>query len=523
MMSAFTTLGWPKASLHRLSRCGLLLAILAAPCLADTLTLTSGEKLIGKVVSEDEASVVFVSAGLGKLVVPRDRVQRVEKEAAAAAEAAPAPGGQEPTAPAAPLGEVVAQIAPEQPPEKKREDLLRLYWDQGLRYQFYQPITVPVPLTGGERTIGEEVRISGRVGLRASFDAATFVSTGGEPDVDSDLIPRTIRIYTTGAFGEGPDRTLYALQFGSVDKNFYLHEGWLRWPGVSYVGNVQFGYLSVPQTLENVYPFGALTFMEAASMSLAFAPGNRMGIQFDRTFDNDRLFVAAGLWSVGADPGLNFGDTTQSLLRPTVRVTGLPILEDRGRFGKRLLHLGGSLSYVLAKESQIQYRARPESFIAPFLTDTGVIKARFANLAGVEAIYMDGPLTLQAEATGSRVEGEPERYYFHGEYISAGWFLTGEQRAYDKAAGSLGLLKPNTDFSWKNNTWGAWELGLRYSHLDLNSGSVRGGKMDIGMVGLNWYWDRYVRWQFNYGYAMVSEGLSPGNLQIFQARLQMMY
>jgi phosphate-selective porin OprO/OprP len=290
------------------------------------------------------------------------------------------------------------------------------------------------------------------------------------------------------------------------------------------VGNVQFGYLTVPQTLENVYPFGALTLMEAASPSLAFAPGNRMGIQIDRTFDSDRVFVTAGLWSIGADPGLSFGDTTQSLLRPTVRVTGLPILEDRGRLGKRLLHLGGSLSYVLAKESEIQYRARPESFIAPFLADTGVVKARFANLAGLEAIYMDGPLTLQAEAMLSKVEGELERYYVHGEYISASWFLTGEQREYDKTAGSLASsLKPRADFSWNNKTWGAWELAARYSHLDLNSGVVRGGKMDIGTAGLNWYWDRYLRWQFNYGYATVSEGPSPGNLQIFQARLQMMY
>lgn len=64
--------------------------------------------------------------------------------------------------------------------------------------------------------------------------------------------------------------------------------------------------------------------------------------------------------------------------------------------------------------------------------------------------------------------------------------------------------------------------GREEVHLDLNSGSVRGGTMDVGMVELNWYWDRYVRWQFNYGYAMVTEGLSPGNLQIFQARLQMM-
>jgi len=33
----------------------------------------------------------------------------------------------------------------------------------------------------------------------------------------------------------------------------------------------------------------------------------------------------------------------------------------------------------------------------------------------------------------------------------------------------------------------------------------------------------YIRWQCNYGCALMTGGPSPGNLQIFQARLQMMY
>jgi hypothetical protein len=47
--------------------------------------------------------------------------------------------------------------------------------------------------------------------------------------------------------------------------------------------------------------------------------------------------------------------------------------------------------------------------------------------------------------------------------------------------------------------------------------------MGIGMLGLNWYWNRYLRWQFNTGYASVKSGPSPGDLYIFQARLQMVF
>jgi phosphate-selective porin len=512
--------GCPKTSAHRLSRWGVVLAILAAPCFADTLTLTSGEKLIGTVVSEDDATVVFDSTGLGKLSVPRDRILRIEKATVAAK---PTPDAQEVVAPAAPLGEQVAQTAAPPPPEKKTEDLLRLYWDQGLRYQFYQPITVPIPFTEGERKIGEEVRISGRAGLKLSLDAAAYYSNDREHIPGGDAI-RQFALYTDGHFGKGTDPTLYKLQFGSVDGSFYMSEGWVRWQGVDYAHNVQVGYETVPQTLENIYAFSALTFMEASSMSLAFSPGNRLGAEVFRTFDNERLHVSAGAYSIGSDPGLNGGSVTQTLLYPVVRVTGLPIYADHGKNDVTLLHVGMSVGYQFAKGSQFQFRSRPESFIAPYLVDTGQIDADQASLYALEAIYMNGPFTLTAETAGTHLKAQTETNDFWGGYVSAGYFLTGEQRGYDKNSGALvGTLQPNREFSWKNKTWGAWEVAARLSYLDLNSGTVAGGRMGIGMVGLNWYWNRYVRWQFNTGYASVHGGPTPGDLYIFQARLQTVF
>ena len=500
-------------------RAALILVTPACSCFADTLLLTSGEKLVGKILSEDASRIVIESAALGKIEVPRDRVQRLEKEQEAATAAAPVPGAQEPPTSAAVSGPSAAEATT---PEKEDDYFFRMYWDEGLRYQLSQPINVPIPFTEGKRTVGEEVSVSGRLGLRLSLDAAAFSSTGGEPPLPSDFDVRTFRLYTSGEFGLSK-RWLYAVQFGSVSGSFYLHEAYLRRPGVEYLGNITFGYFKVPQTLDNIYPFGGRNFMEAASPSLAFAPGNRMGVQIDRTFHDDRVTATVGIFSLGADPGLDFGDTTQSLVRPTFRVTGLPVVDEQGKYGRRLLHLGVSASYVLARESEIQYRARPESFLAPYLADTGQIKATYAFVGGLEALYIDGPLTLQGEFVGSSVEGDVDRYYFNGYYLSGSWFLTGEERPYDKAAASVGHIKPRADFSWKNKTWGAWEMGLRYSRLNLNSGAIRGGDMGVINLGLNWYWSRYVRWQLNYEHAKVDEGPLPGTLHIIQGRLQLMY
>ena len=501
--------------------CCAVLCVFAIPCLADTVVLTSGETLIGTVVSESDASIVFDSTSLGNVSLPRDRILRIEKGTVAPT---PAPGAQEVVAPAGPLGEEVAQTAAPPVPAKKDEDLLRVYWDQGLRYQFFQPITVPLPFSQGEQTIGEDIRITGRAGLKLSLDAATFYSNDRDPQVPSGGAVRQFSLYTTGHYGDGVDPTLYSLQFGSIASNFYMSEGWLRWQGIDYVHNVQFGYETVPQTLENIYSFGTLTFMEASSMSLAFSPGNRLGVEAFRTFDNERLRVSGGAYSAGSDPGLNGGSVTQTFLYPVVRVTGLPVLADNGKDGVELVHLGMSVGYQFAKGSQFTYRSRPESFIAPYLVDTGEIAADQASLVGLEAIYMHGPFTLTGEVAATHLKGETQSYNFWGGYVSASYFLTGEQRGYNKNTGALvGLLQPKQEFSWKARTWGAWEVAARVSYLDLNDGSVSGGRMGIGMLGVNWYWSRYVRCQLNTGYADVSGGPSPGNLTILQARLQMVF
>jgi phosphate-selective porin OprO/OprP len=507
------------------ARCALWLGVLAAlgPAsgFADTLTLTSGETLIGKVVSEEEGALVFESAALGKLRVARDRIQRIVLEDKSSGIAAPPAAVPEQPATGEPAATQSAQDAAAAAPASSREDLLRMYWDEGLRFQITQAITVPVPFSNEERKLGEVVKMSGRLGLKVSLDAAVFDATGGQQEVDGDAEIRTFRLYSNGEldlFG----RTQYAVQFGSVRGNFYLHEAYLRWGEVKYLGNVTFGYLSVPQTLDNVASFGSLMFMEAPSPSLAFAPGNRMGLAFDRTYLDERATLAFGIFSVGADPGVNFGDASQSLLRPTLRVTALPVLDESKPDSARLLHVGLSASYILTNH-EVQYRSRPESSLAPFLVDTGPIDSNVASVIGVEALYMDGPFLLQAETTGAFVQGVSERYQFFGTYVSAGWMLTGEQRIYRKDSASLGGVRPQRDFSWSTPTAGAWELGLRLSHLDLDSHEVHGGRMTIASTGLNWYWNRYLRWQFDYAYARVNEGPSPGNLHLLQMRLQMQY
>ena len=161
-------------------------------------------------------------------------------------------------------------------------------------------------------------------------------------------------------------------------------------------------------------------------MSLAFSPGNRLGVETFRTFDNERLHVSAGAYSIGSDPGLNGGSVTQTLLYPVVRVTGLPVYADHGNNGVTLLHLGVSVGYQFAKGSQFQFRSRPESFIAPYLVDTGQIDADQASLYALEAIYMKGPFTLTGEVAGTHLKAQTQTNEFWGGYSDYFGFGTDE-------------------------------------------------------------------------------------------------
>ncbi len=498
----------------------------AAVALADTLVLTTGERLSGKVVSDEGSRIVFQSDGLGKITVSRELVATLERTVKAEAPEPPvvaeadttkAPELADRTASELPEAETPPVVVPD---KAKRDDLLRLWIDQGLRYQIAQPIRIPLPFSGGEELVREEVKVTGRVGVRASFDAAGFATTHGMPAIEGNAVVRALRLYTTGDWSP---TTSFAAQFGVIDGNFYLHNADVRWRDVPWFGNLTFGYLNVHQTLENVLPFGGTTFMEPALPVLAFAPGNRMGLRADRRLWQDRGSLSYGLYSVGADPGLDFGDQTQSLLRPTARLTWLPIVDEARKEGRRLLHLGASGSLTIANDSHVRYRARPESFIAPYLVDTGELVSRQAVFVGTEALWLQGPLTLQAEMVLNRVNGQDRAHHLAGGYVSAAWALTGEEVAYNRTIGVPDRIIPIHDLSRAARTWGAWQVGLRLSYLDLTDGPIDGGRVTESTLGLNWWWNRYLRWQLNYHYAIVAGGLSPGHVQILQGRVQLMY
>jgi phosphate-selective porin OprO/OprP len=82
-----------------------------------------------------------------------------------------------------------------------------------------------------------------------------------------------------------------------------------------------------------------------------------------------------------------------------------------------------------------------------------------------------------------------------------------------------------------SRTYGALELALRYSYLDLNSfPTLFGGREENITLAFNWYLNNYVRFMTNYVFANNDEyadddGDLIGNddINIFQIRMQISF
>jgi putative salt-induced outer membrane protein YdiY len=63
----------------------------ASNAMADTITLRTGERLVGKVISGKPKQVVFESQGLGRIEIPREGIERIQRDEVPPKPAAPPP------------------------------------------------------------------------------------------------------------------------------------------------------------------------------------------------------------------------------------------------------------------------------------------------------------------------------------------------------------------------------------------------------------------------------------------------
>jgi len=292
----------------------------------------------------------------------------------------------------------------------------------------------------------------------------------------------------------------------------------LELKNLPYIGSLRIGHFQEPFTLEEMISNRHTTYLER-SLPNVFAPSFNVGAMARNSLMEERMTWTLGLFKTTDDWPSENDSSEEDGYAVTGRITGLPWKSDDGR---RYLHLGASATRR-NPDGPFRYRARPEAHLAQTYLDTGVLETSSLLAYGGEMLFVYGPASLQAEYVASELDiakyGERN---FDSYYISGSWFLTGEHRPYAAAEGAPTRIKPRHTFSLRDETrgWGAWEVALRYSWLDLNDGPVRGGEMADWTVALNWYLNSNTRIMMNYILAEPENGLYSGDVEIFQTRFQ---
>jgi phosphate-selective porin OprO/OprP len=172
----------------------------------------------------------------------------------------------------------------------------------------------------------------------------------------------------------------------------------------------------------------------------------------------------------------------------------------------RVFHVGGSYGYRkisqdgLANSKTAEFKAATSNFSGLTLVGGTMANLDTVNTGIVETAAMFGPLSFQAEyamTTAGRTGGLQD-IDLSAWYAQVGYTLTGESRSYKGSDGEFKRLKPKQNFSFKNGTWGAWEVAARLDQADFQDADFQKGNAKRASLSLNLYANETVRFLMGY-------------------------
>lgn len=277
---------------------------------------------------------------------------------------------------------------------------------------------------------------------------------------------------------DGVFELVIGFDFAPIKKNWV--DNFVRVP--TRYGVFRIGQFKTPVVMEEgAVASGAPVFLERAlPAQMVFE---------DRRFGADWLHEGVPKWLLNVAVfghqdlhGDNDGETLAA------RAVFNPVKDEQ-----TVVHLGAALSREDRDDGIARVRARSEANLTPVrLVDSGnLVDTRHIDRHALEAAWRHGAWLVQAEQLGigvARGAGRPD-YSADGFYVFGSYLITGEAHPYK--SGAFGNPKPKHDY-------GAFELALRYSAVDLDDGAVLGGSQHDWTLGANWYLGSHLKLQANY-------------------------
>ena len=329
---------------------------------------------------------------------------------------------------------------------------------------------------------GDSFTFRGRLFLDAAnvdFDRAGVTTTYEGSEI------RTGRLGVTGQFSG----VRYVAEFDLINEAVIAKDVYLTFHTDRF--DVRVGSMKPTNSINELTSGTNSTFMEHGTATELFSISERVGVAVVRHGDN--YSMTAGVY------GGTTGDLTESFELDdssaiAARITYVPVHTD-----DTIVHLGASVREMDYGNAGTRLRARPRTHLtdrilnADFRPGSALGEADSSTLLGLEAAIISGPFHALGEYMTMDVSGPASSPQFDSYFVYAGYFLTGESRAYSTSSGTFGRTRPANPVS--QGGAGAFEVAARYDYTDANDVAL--GELTTWTYGLNWYAEDHLRFMAN--------------------------
>jgi phosphate-selective porin OprO and OprP len=226
------------------------------------------------------------------------------------------------------------------------------------------------------------------------------------------------------------------------------------------------------------------------------------------------------LWNIGFFKDWISKDQSFSTYHMTsvVRLGWLPVYSSDG---KTLIHIAVNGRYAEPEDKKIRVKSRPLANPAPYFVDTEVFPADHSVHYGGEFYFQNKSFMIGSEYYVHKFTSpETGNPMFYGGEVMVSYILTGETRPYRTTTGVFGFVPVKK--SVFDGGSGTWEVAFQFSNINLNDGTLHGGKFWRLTPMVNWYLSDFVRLEMEYGYGVLNRFDKEGATQFYQTRIQFM-
>jgi len=270
---------------------------------------------------------------------------------------------------------------------------------------------------------------------------------------------------------------------------------WIEWSKIPFIGNVRVGNQKPWIGFEHLTSSRFLDFMERSTAFDTFIEdgnnGFQPGISVWNNYADSRLFLAAGIYRPNFRDvfGWNVGDGETLYV---ARVAGNPVYAENGRC---MIHTAIAYQHSTQDDGVVRFRGRTELRNGPAVLHNTIAiiqaQAHDYDLIVPEFAMNYGPFNLSAEyyaawvnqrkgevfqnvanQTANLPTGGRGSLFYHGGYVTAGYFLTGEHRNYTgpptPGTASRSTSRPTSSMA----TMGGVSAAVRWNSWPATRGSI---------------------------------------------------